>query len=102
MKTATQASSTIRVSLWDEDIKFHDEVGSDTFSFMFFHNVQGADTIYIVYNKKNENVGTLTIKSQYEADPVKPAAKPEEKKIEEKKVVPAQPPKVEEKKVVPA
>ncbi len=41
IKTINQASSSIRVSIWDEDIKFHDEVGFDTFSFMFLHAMQG-------------------------------------------------------------
>ena len=63
VKTINQASSTIRVSLWDEDIKFHDEIGADLFSFLFFHAMQGTDVKYILYNKKNDSVGTLIIKA---------------------------------------
>lgn len=94
MKTVSQATSTVRISVWDEDIKFHDEIGADIFTFPHFYN-NGAgqpETKYLLFNNKQESTGTITIKTSYVAVPAPVAPKVEEKKASQ---IPA---KVEEKK----
>lgn len=83
MKTVQQATSTVRISVWDEDIKYHDEIGADIFTFPhFFNNGSGQpEAKYLLFNNKQESTGTITLKTSYVAIP---APKVEEKKEEAK------------------
>ena len=82
MKTVSQATSTVRISVWDEDIKYHDEIGADIFTFPhFFNNGAGQpETKYLLFNKKQESVGTINVKTSYVPVPSTSAPKAEEKK----------------------
>lgn len=96
MKTVSQATSTVRIGVWDEDIKFHDEIGADIFTFPHFYN-NGAgqpEAKYLLFNNKQESIGTITLKTSYVAVLAPVAPKAEEKKSSEN--LPA--PKVEAKK----
>ena len=115
MKTVSQANSTVRIGVWDEDIKFHDEIGADIFTFPHFYNngTGQPEAKYLLFNKKQESTGTITVKTSYIAIPAPVAPKAEEKKeeakvapvvkVEDKKPEPpkVEPPKIEEKKPEP-
>ena len=98
MKTVSQATSTVRISVWDEDIKFHDEIGADIFTFPHFYNngTGQPEAKYLLFNNKQESTGTITIKTSYVAVPAPVAPKAEEKKVTQPATQPAA--KVEEKK----
>jgi hypothetical protein len=38
IKAISQATSTVRISVWGEDIKFQGEIGADIFTFPHFYN----------------------------------------------------------------